>query len=87
MNKLITEQKLKEFGKDYVKNLWRELRREGKDASGALLNSLDYRIVEDAKQIKLEILANDYLKHVDEDGIYVEYETYLEELLVENQLK
>jgi hypothetical protein len=65
-NQLISDAKLKEFGRDYVKILWRELRREGKDASGALLNSLDYRIVEDAKQIKLEILANDYLEYVDQ---------------------
>jgi hypothetical protein len=66
MNKnLISKQKLKEFGKDYVKILWRELKREGKSATGALLNSLDYRIVEDAKAIRVEILSNDYLTWVD----------------------
>lgn len=64
-NNLISKQKLKEFGKDYVKILWRELRRDGKSATGSLLNSLDYRIVEDAKSIKIEILANDYLTWVD----------------------
>ncbi len=66
MNKnLISKQKLKDFGKDYVKILWRELKREGKNATGSLLNSLDYRIVEDAKAIRIEILANDYLTWVD----------------------
>lgn len=64
-NNLISKQKLKEFGKDYVKILWRELNREGKKATGSLLNSLDYRIVEDAKAIKIEILANNYLTWVD----------------------
>jgi hypothetical protein len=63
--KPISTQKMKEFGRDYVKILWRELRREGKDASGALLNSLAFEVKEEAQQIKFFILANDYLKYVD----------------------
>jgi len=61
----ISTQKMKEFGKDYVKILYRELRREGKDATGALLNSLAFEIKEDAQQIQFFIKANDYLKWVD----------------------
>jgi len=63
--KPISTQKMKEFGRDYVKILWRELRREGKDATGALLNSLAFEVREEAQQIKFFILANDYLKYVD----------------------
>lgn len=61
----ISPQKMKEFGKDYVKILYRELRREGKDATGSLLNSLAFEVKEEAQQIKFFILANDYLKYVD----------------------
>lgn len=61
----ISPQKMKEFGKDYVKILYRELRREGKDATGALINSLAFEIKEEATQIQFLIKANDYLKYVD----------------------
>jgi hypothetical protein len=61
----ISTQKMKEFGKDYVKILYRELRREGKDATGALINSLAFEIREEAQQIQIILLANDYLKYVD----------------------
>jgi hypothetical protein len=61
----ISPQKMREFGKDYVKILYRELRREGKDATGALINSLAFEIKEEAQQIQIILLANDYLKYVD----------------------
>lgn len=61
----ISPQKMKEFGKDYVKILYRELRREGKDATGALINSLAFEIREEATKIQFLIKANDYLKYVD----------------------
>jgi hypothetical protein len=66
MSELITEQKLKEFGRDYVKILVRELKREGKDATGRLINSIDYRLREDANNIFIVIESVDYLKWVDE---------------------
>ena len=61
----ISPQKMREFGKDYVKILYRELRREGKDATGALLNSLAFEIRDEAQQMQIILLANDYLKYVD----------------------
>jgi len=61
----ISTKKMKEFGNDYVKILYRELRREGKDATGSLINSLAFEIKEDAQQIQFFIKANDYLKYVD----------------------
>lgn len=65
-DELISKQKLKEFGKDYVKILIRELKRLGKNSSGRLIKSIDYRIKEDAKEINIEILSADYLKFIDE---------------------
>jgi hypothetical protein len=55
-----------EFGKDYVKILYRELRRADKVATGALINSIDFRLRQDAKDIMVIIESNDYLKFVDE---------------------
>lgn len=66
MSELITEQKLKEFGRDYVKILVRELKRAGKDASGRLIASVDYKLREDANNIFIVIESADYLKWVDE---------------------
>lgn len=65
MSNLITPQKIKEFGRDYVKILTRELLRAGKEASGNLIRSIDYRLVEEAKIINIEILSLPYLEWVD----------------------
>lgn len=65
-DQLISERKMREFGRDYVKILGRFLLSNkpfAKVASGALLNSLDYRLVDDAKNI--QIIANKYLQYVD----------------------
>ena len=56
--------KLKEFGRDFVKILTIQLKKSGKSASGALINSLDYRIIDNG-DINIEILSNDYLEYVD----------------------
>ena len=65
MSNLITPQNIKAFGRDYVKILTRELLRAGKKASGNLIRSIDYRLVEDAEIIKMELLAASYLEWVD----------------------
>ena len=65
MSQFITPQKIKEFGRDYVKILTRDLLRAGKDASGNLIRSIDYRLVEDAEIIKMEIMSLPYLEWVD----------------------
>jgi hypothetical protein len=68
MAKIILYEKkmLNEFGKDYVKILIRLLKKEGKSSSGALINSIDYRLVETANRIQYQLISNDYLKYVDE---------------------
>lgn len=63
---LFGDSKLREFGKDYVKLLTIFLKQAGKDSTGALINSIDYNIREEAKQINIIIESNDYLKYVDE---------------------
>lgn len=65
MSQLISQQKIKEFGRDYVKILTRELLRAGKNASGRLINTIDFRLVEDAEIIKMEIISAPYLEWVD----------------------
>lgn len=57
---------LDRFGKQYVGTLVGFLKKYNKSASGALINSIDYRLQETAQEIKLIIDANDYLKYVDE---------------------
>ena len=62
---LISQQKLKEFGADYIKILALLLLQSGKNASGSLIRSLNYKIVGEAEQINIEILSNNYLQWVD----------------------
>jgi hypothetical protein len=56
---------LQRFGNQYVRTLVGFLKKYNKSASGALINSIDYRLQEEANQIKLIIEANDYLSYVD----------------------
>ena len=63
--KLFEKKMLDEFGKDYVKVLTRLLKKEGKNASGALINSIAYKLRETAEGIQYILEANDYLEWVD----------------------
>lgn len=63
---LFSENTLKSFGKDYIKVLTRMLTKAGKKSSGSLINSLDYRLKDDAKEINIILDANDYLTYIDE---------------------
>jgi hypothetical protein len=57
---------LDQFGREYIKTLEDFLLREGKKASGNLINSLDYRIVQNGDNaIRVVIQSNDYLEWVD----------------------
>ena len=64
--KIIDDQTAKLFGSDYVRVLTALLKKEGKSASGALINSLDYRVKETAQNISIIIQSNEYLQFVDE---------------------
>ncbi len=66
-NKDIVDDKIiKLFGSDYIKILTALLKKYDKKATGALINSLDYRLQKTANDIKIIIEANDYIKFVDE---------------------
>lgn len=63
---LFDDSLIKDFGKDYVKILTIQLKKADKKASGALINSIDYRLQDEANYIKILIEANDYLEYVDQ---------------------
>lgn len=63
---LVTREKLREFGNDYVKILTRELYRAGKNATGRLIKSLNYKLKDDGQNIAIILESEDYLKWVDE---------------------
>jgi hypothetical protein len=68
-DKFIDKKLANEFGKDYVKILVAQLKGNKpypKVASGSLINSINYRLQDTANGINVILLANDYLKYVDE---------------------
>lgn len=68
-DKLVDKKLANEFGKDYVKvmvSLLKNNRPYPKVASGSLINSINYRLQDTANGINVILLANDYLKYVDE---------------------
>jgi hypothetical protein len=68
-DKIIDTKLANEFGKDYVKilvGLLKGNRPYPKVASGSLINSINYRLQDTAQGINVILLANDYLKYVDE---------------------
>lgn len=60
---------LKEFddlGQELVKTLVKNLLKADKKATGNLIKSIDYKLVEKADKFIIELLAADYLTNVDE---------------------
>lgn len=60
-----------EIGEDLVKEIKRNLIKEDKKATGRLVRSIDYRLIVSesqrlVRQLRIEILGEDYLKYVDE---------------------
>jgi hypothetical protein len=56
---------IEQFAKEIVKELKSQLKSEGKKATGELIQSIDYKLVEASGGIELDILAASYLKWVD----------------------
>ncbi len=75
-DKIIDKKLANQFGKDYVKVMVALLKGNKpypKVASGALINSINYRLQDTANGINVILLANDYLQWVDkgrEKGSY-----------------
>lgn len=68
-DKILDTKLANEFGKDYVKvmvALLKGNRPFAKVASGSLVNSINYRLQDTAQGVRVILLANDYLKYVDE---------------------
>lgn len=57
---------LDELGGELVKELTTQLLKADKKATGNLINSLDYQVVETIDGFFVNLLASDYLKYVDE---------------------
>lgn len=55
-----------ELGQDLVRVLVKNLLAADKKATGNLIKSIDYRLVEKADKVIVELLAADYLSNVDE---------------------
>lgn len=56
---------LEEFGEAYIIELTKQLISADKKATGDLIKSLDYSVIETIDGVLLTIKANDYLKYVD----------------------
>jgi hypothetical protein len=68
-NKIFDKKLANEFGKDYVKIMVAVLKGNKpypKVASGSLINSINYRLQDTAQGINIILVANDYLKYVDQ---------------------
>ena len=57
---------LEELGVDFIKELTNQLLAADKKATGQLINSLDYKVVEVLDNLLLTILSEPYLKYIDE---------------------
>lgn len=53
------------YGEMFIEEITKQLLLNDKKATGSLIDSLDYRVIETADTIVLDILANDYLNIVD----------------------
>lgn len=66
MSEIVSDKVSKRFGDDYIKEIVKALRAAGKDGSGRLIKSLDYRLKDTANQVNILIEGEDYLTYVDE---------------------
>jgi len=62
---LISDKNKREFGDDYIKVLIKVIKDAGKDSSGQLIRSIDYRLKDTAKDIEYAISSEDYLDVID----------------------
>lgn len=59
------KKQMDKFGADLVKELAQQLILSGKEATGSLIKSLDYEMIELLGDIVINITGNDYLYYVD----------------------
>jgi hypothetical protein len=62
---LISDKNKREFGDNYIKVLIKVIKAAGKDSSGQLIRSIDYRLKDTAKDIEYAISSEEYLNVID----------------------
>lgn len=65
MNNKQLKKSIEKYGKDYIKELVKQLLQADKKATGKLINSLDYEILETVNGVTFVIKGEAYLKYVD----------------------
>jgi hypothetical protein len=65
INDILDKRVIKMFGEDYIKVLTENLLRAGKEASGKLIQSLDWRVSGNVDTLSIFIEGEDYLLYVD----------------------
>lgn len=63
---LLSELNKRRFGDDYVRELIKAIRSSNKSASGKLINSIDYRLTDEAEAIRFIFDAEKYFEYVDQ---------------------
>jgi hypothetical protein len=66
MDNINLKKALDEVGKDLVKTMVKKLIEADKVATGKLIKSVDYKVVETANGVIVQLLSEDYLTNVDE---------------------
>lgn len=66
MENINLQKALDEVGKDLVKTMVKKLIEADKVATGRLIKSVDYKVVETANGVIVQLLSEDYLTNVDE---------------------
>jgi hypothetical protein len=66
MDNINLKKALDEVGKDLVKTMVKKLIEADKKATGNLIRSVDYKVVETANGVIVQLLSEDYLTNVDE---------------------
>jgi len=66
MEKTNLKKALDELGKDVVAEIVKKLLEADKKATGELINSVSYKVLETSNELMLNIMASDYFKNVDE---------------------
>ncbi|CAA6810383.1 MAG: Unknown protein [uncultured Sulfurovum sp.] len=65
-NNILNKSDQRTFGDAYIKELIKVIRAEGKDSSGKLVRSIDYRLKDTVRDISILIESEKYLNYIDE---------------------
>lgn len=63
---IFSKKNLALFGQGYVRELTLQIKKAGKNSSGNLIKSIDYRVQVTAEEIRILVESEDYLTYIDE---------------------